>query len=70
MKLYVYRLSKLVILFCLSIILLKVIPFVPINGYDSCYISLAFVMLYSLFEILTPSYTIIVDESKKNIKII
>lgn len=70
MKLYVYRLSKLVILFCLSIILLKVIPFVPINGYDSCYISLAFVMLYSLFEILAPSYTIIVDESKKNIKII
>jgi hypothetical protein len=70
MKLYVYRLSKLVILFCLSIILLKIIPFVPINGYDSCYISLAFVMLYSLFEILAPSYTIIVDESKKNIKII
>ena len=65
-----YRLMKLVILFCLCILLLRYIPFVPLNGYDSFFIALGFVMIYSLFEILAPSYTIVVDEDKKHIKII
>jgi hypothetical protein len=67
MKLYLFRAMKLTILFLLSTLLLKVIPFVPLNSDDSLHIALAYVMMYSLFEILAPSYTIIVTDKEKKI---
>ena len=69
MKLYLFRLMKITILFLLTTLLLKVIPFVPLNESDSLHIALGIVMLFCLFEVLAPSYTIVVSD-KKEIKII
>jgi len=61
------KIMKLAILFLMTILTLRVIPFVPLNGLDSFHIALAILMVHSLFEIYAPSYTVLILDKNKRI---
>ncbi len=71
MKLILFRVVKLTILFFITTLLLNVIPYRPLDCNDSLHVTIAITTLYSLFEILSPSYTIVLsrESPRKVVKI-
>lgn len=67
MKLHLLRLFKIVIIFIVSILLLKFIPTTKIPFDDIYDLAICFVLLFTLFETFTPSYTIVVDQNNENV---